>query len=377
MPSVAGLIFSNLHDKNITELTHLRTMAAVPFGCRYRLIDFALSNMVNAKITNISVITHYNYHSLMDHIGSGKDWDLARRSGGIKILPPFINAYANASNFLYNSRMEALQSVSHSLDFKEQYVVLSDCDAICNIDLSAMLDEHIENKSELTVAVHRVDIADHNPGSNIIYHADETGTVTGMDLYNPSLTGEQDIAMNIMITSTAHLHEMLLEASAHNHTSFLRDVIMNNIGKRNIRVYRHNGFFANIKSFADYFALNLELAANKAARDELFAQKNRPILTKIRNSPPTKYNGGSMVKNSLIADGCIIDGIVENSVLFRGVKVGKNTVVKNSILFQDTLTGKNVYLNCVVTDKNVVIRDGRVLSGHESMPFYIEKGKMI
>ena len=130
MAAVAGIIFSNLHDRNIPELTNKRTMASVPFACRYRLIDFALSNMVNADITNISVITHYNYHSLMDHRGSGKDWDLARRSGGIKILPPFITAYANQSNTLYNSRLEALLSVGHSLRFIEKYVVLSDCDAI-------------------------------------------------------------------------------------------------------------------------------------------------------------------------------------------------------------------------------------------------------
>lgn len=377
MPAVAGIIFSNLHDKNITELTHLRTMAAVPIGCRYRLIDFALSNMVNANITNISVITHYNYHSLMDHIGSGKDWDLARRSGGIKLLPPFINAYANATNTLYSSRLEALQSVSHSLDFSEPYVVLCDCDAICNMDIRAMIDEHIESGAEMTIAVSRMDTDSYNPGSNVIYHTDENDNITGVDLYNPSLTGEQNVSMNVMVMSTKFLHEMLLEANAHNYGSFLRDIVVHNIGKRRFRVHRHSGFFANIKSLADYFAINMELAADKGVRDQLFAQKNRPIFTKVRNSPPTKYNGECTVKNSLIADGCVIEGVVENSVLFRGVKVGKNTVVKNSILFQDTLTGENVYLNCVIADKNVVIRDGRILSGHETMPFYIEKRKMI
>ncbi len=352
-------------------------MASVPFACRYRLIDFALSNMVNADITNINVITHYNYHSLMDHLGSGKDWDLARRSGGIKILPPFINAYANQSNTLYNSRLEALLSVGHSLRFREEYVILSDCDAICNIDLNKMLDDHIKHGADITIAVKKVNADTYDCSSTIVYNTDVKGNITGLELYNPSLRGEQDVSMNIMIMSSSFLQEILLDASAHNYTSFARNVLAENVGKRKFRVYRHKGFFASVDSFNDYFALNLELAANKKSRDELFAQKNRPILTKVRNSPPTKYIAGAEVKNSLIADGCVIEGLVENSILFRGVKVGKNSVVKNSILFQDVFTGQNVYLNCVVADKNVAIRDTCVLSGHETMPFYIEKGKMI
>lgn len=377
MATVAGIIFSNLHDRNIPELTNKRTMASVPFACRYRLIDFALSNMVNADITNISVITHYNYHSLMDHIGSGKDWDLARRSGGIKILPPFITAYANQSNTLYNSRLEALLSVGHSLRFREQYVVLSDCDAICNIDLDKMIEDHIENGADITIAVKKINADSYDCSSTVVYKADGNGNINGIELYNPSLKGEQYVTMNIMVMSTSYLQELLLDASAHNYTSFTRNIIAENISKRKFRIYRHSGYFASVDSFNDYFALSLGLAANKQNRDELFGQKNRPIFTKVRNSPPTKYINGAEVKNSLIADGCIIEGIVENSILFRGVKIGKNTVVKNSILFQDTFTGENVYLNCVVTDKNVSIRDGRVLSGHETMPFYIEKGKMI
>ena len=135
--NAAGIIFSNIHDKNITELTRKRTMASIPFACRYRLIDFALSNMVNSGITNIDVIAHYNYHSLMDHIGNGKNWDLARRTGGIKILPPYITAYANVTNNLYNTRLEALKSVIHSIShITEDLVILSDCDVICNLDVA-------------------------------------------------------------------------------------------------------------------------------------------------------------------------------------------------------------------------------------------------
>ena len=138
--NAAGIIFSNLHDNNIAELTRQRTMASIPFACRYRFIDFPLSNMVNSGITNISVIARYNYHSLMDHIGTGKDWDLARRTSGIKILPPYITAYANASNNLYNTRLEALKSVIHSIrHIQEDLVVFSDCDIVCNIDVDKLI----------------------------------------------------------------------------------------------------------------------------------------------------------------------------------------------------------------------------------------------
>ena len=157
--SVVGIIFSNIHDKSIPELTRLRTMASVPFGCRYRLIDFTLSNMVNSGIKHVGIITHYNYQSLMDHLGSGIDWDLARRSGGIQILPPYITAFANTKNFLYTTRLEALKNIASFInECKEEYVVLSDCDVICNIDLNDVIEKHIESGADVTYVTKRVDL---------------------------------------------------------------------------------------------------------------------------------------------------------------------------------------------------------------------------
>jgi glucose-1-phosphate adenylyltransferase len=154
-------------------------MASVPFGCRYRLVDFALSNMVNSNISNISIITHYNYQSLMDHIGSGKDWDLARRSGGIKILPPYITAFANNINQLYRTRLEALKSVNSSISkIQDDYVVLSDCDVICNIDLNDMIRNHIENNADITMAVKKVNLDKHRAKLNVLIDSDENGKIT-------------------------------------------------------------------------------------------------------------------------------------------------------------------------------------------------------
>ena len=376
--SVAGIIFSNIHDANLPELTRNRTLASVPYGCRYRLIDFALSNMVNSGISNISVITHYNYQSLMDHIGAGKDWDLARRSGGIKILPPFITSFANNVNNLYNSRLEALKSVNYSVSkITDDYVVLSDCDVICNVDLNDMIKNHIENKADITMAVKKVYLDKLAAKRNVLVDSDENGRIIDVKVYPTSFEGYSDVELNIMVMSREYLQEVVLDSIAHNYTSLNKDVILRNITRKVFRVYRYDGYFASISSPEDYYRSNMDLLKDKNIRKQLFGEKNRPVLTKVRNSAPTYYSPDSKVKNSMIADGCQIFGEVENCILFRGVKIGKGAVVKNSILFQDTFTGENVRLNCVIADKNVVIRDNKVLSGDETLPFYLSKGKMI
>lgn len=376
--SVQGIIFSNLHDKNIPELTLRRTMASVPYAGRYRLIDFALSNMVNSGITSVSVITHYNYQSLMDHIGAGKDWDLARRSGGIKILPPYMTAYANQSNALYNSRMEALKSVNYSVSrFTSDYVVLSDCDVICNVDLNDMINDHIENNADITIAVKRVLLNKDAASRNVIIDADPEGRIVDINPYPTNVTGYRDIDLNILVINRDYLQSVVVDAIAHGYTSFNRDVIARNTARRNFRIYKYDGYFANIGSLADYYSHSMELLGTPENRDEIFGIKTRPIYTKVRNSAPTRYAESSVVKNSLVADGCIIDGTVENSIIFRGVKISRGATVKNSILFQDIVIGENVFLNCVITDKNVVIRDGRILSGHETLPFFVEKNRLV
>lgn len=376
--NAAGIIFSNLHDNSISELTKQRTMASIPFACRYRLIDFALSNMVNSGITNINVIAHYNYHSLMDHIGTGKDWDLARRKGGIKILPPYITAYANSTNNLYNTRLEALKSVIYSIkNLQEKYVILSDCDVICNLDMDELFRYHVQNNADITMVVKTVTKTQPSDVRYAIIKSDENNKITDVYTACPELNETYDECMHIWIMDKDLLIREVTNAIAHGYNSFNQDVLGRNIGRFNMQVYKHIGYSASISSFEQYFATNMELLKSEDIRNSLFAVEDRPIFTKVRNSAPTKYVGNSSVTDSLIADGCIIEGEVDNCILFRGVKIGHGAVVKNSILFQDTIVNDNVYLNCVVTDKNAVIRDGRVLSGHETMPIYIEKGRMI
>lgn len=376
--TAAGLIFSNIHDISIPEMTAERTMASIPFGGRYRLVDFTLSNMVNSGIDKVGIITHNNYRSLMDHIGNGKDWDLARRSGGIKILPPFIRTTANTANQLYTTRLEALKSVNPAISkITDDYVVLSDCDVICNIDLNDMINYHIANNADITMAVKRVNLTKEQANINVLVDSDENGVITDVQAYPTNFAGEADINLNIMVMSRQYLQEIVVDSIAHNYTSLTKDVILRGITRKSYRTYRYDGYFACITSPQDYYMSSMELIKDKNVRHELFGVKDRPVYTKVRNSAPTYYSPDAKVTNSLIADGCEIYGEVENSIIFRGTKIGKGTKVKNSILFQDTYTGENVMLNCVIADKNVVIRDNKLLSGDETLPFYLAKGKMI
>ena len=376
--TAAGLIFSNIHDSSIPELTRRRTMASVPFGCRYRLIDFALSNMVNSDITKIGIITHYNYQSLLDHIGTGKDWDLARRSGGIKILPPFITAYENAaSGRVYSSRLEALMGVMNFISrCNEDYIVLSDCDVVCNIDLKDVIYFHEKNGADITVVTKKLDATAHELNAHVmVVDADADGRIQDFVEYTGSENeqGEIDISTNIMVMRRTYLQDEVLNSMAHGYTSFYRDIIGKNKRKSKFMAYRYDGFYELISSMESYFKCSMQMLEPEV-REKLFCERNRPVLTKVRNSAPTKYTSDAKVTNSLVADGCVIEGEVENSIIFRGVHIGRGTVVKNCVLLQDTYVGEKAELNCVVTDKNVLIKDERHLSGHESMPFFIGKG---
>lgn len=376
--SASGIIFSNIHDNNIPELTRLRTVASVPFACRYRFIDFTLSNMVNSNIYNISVITHYNYHSLMDHIGSGKDWDLARRSGGIKILPPYITAYANNVNSLYQTRLQALKSVNYSISrITDDYVVMSDCDVICNVDFNDIIAYHQKTDADMTIAVKTMELTPENAKINTIFTSDDEGRVTDVIAYPTNFRGKADVSLNIVVMKTSYLQQIVLDAIAHDYVSLTRDVIARNMAHMNYRVYKYEGYFACITSFADYYSHSMNLLHSTEARESLFGVKNRPVYTKVRNSSPSYFSPTSIVKGSMIADGCYIEGTVENSIVFRGAKVGRDATVKNSIIMQDSIIGEKAFLNCVITDKNAVIRDGRMLSGADTQPYYISKGMLI
>ncbi len=367
--SAVGVIFSNIHDENIPELSRQRTMGSIPYGGRYRLIDFALSNFVNSGITTVGVITKNNYQSLMDHLGSGKDWDLARKTGGLVLLPPF---GATNSDGLYRNRLEALKNITGFLSRRnEDYVVLSDCDGVFRMDLSDVVDYHEKKQADITLVCHKETI---DSGLNYeVVKADENGRVTEVR-DNASVKGSNLFYINVMVINRPFLLSIIEDSVAHGYRSFHEDILQKNTKGLKIYAYEFKGYHVSVDSLSTYFKHNMELL-DKNVRDELFGA--RDIYTKVRDSAPSKFGSESGVKNSLISDGCVVEGTVENSILFRGVKIGKGAVIKNSIIMQDSVIGEKVITDCVITDKNVVIRDNRILAGCDVQPYFIPKGTMI
>ena len=377
MNNTAGIIFSNLNDNTLSRLTADRTVAAIPFACRYRLVDFSLSNMVNANISNISIVTNYNYRSLSNHIGSGKDWDLARRSGGINLVSPYQNANASIAK-LYAGHLEALKSMTNFInDLKEENIILADCDTIFNIDLKDVIRQHEESGANLTIITSKCKETWTSKTSRLLVKADESMKVIDLvmgDKYNP---GTPDVSLNVYVMKTLYLRKLLTESLARNYNGLTRDIMLREYRSGKYNIYRYNGYNAFVSSFRDYYNYSIELTINEKARNSLFGVRTRPIYTNVHNSNPAMYRDGADVKDSMIADGCIIEGAVENSILFRNVRIAKGAVVKNSIIFNGGIIGENANINCVVTDKNVVIGDNRVLSGHFTMPFFIGKNQRV
>ncbi len=366
--NIMGIIFANLHENLVSELTEVRIMGAVPYGGKYRLIDFPLSNMVNSGINKVGVITKSNYQSIMDHIGNGKAWDLSRKQGGLFILPPF----TDQSN--YSNRVSTLNSIRPFLENSTQeYVVVSDCDVICNIDFQDVCRKHLENGADVTLIYKRDQIPEklHDP---TVLSFDSKGKVTDVQINN-NITGSCSFYANMLFIKRELLMELIDSCISKNTLNFKRDIIQGEYKNLNFFGYELKGFSPVITSMSGYFNANMELMKEEV-RADLFNSDN-PIYTKVRDDMPTKYGLGSKVKNSLIANGCIIEGEVDNCVLFKGVHIGKGTKVSNCVIMQDTKIGADSNLSYVIVDKDVTVKDERTLMGYLSYPVYISKGSVV
>ena len=373
--SAAGIIFSSLNDNTLSRLTSYRTVAAIPFACRYRLVDFCLSNMVNANMSNIHIVANYNYRSLTEHIGSGKDWDLARREGGINIISPYQTAHSSHAK-LFSTHMEALISMKEYIDeFKEDYVVLMDSDHVLNIDIESVVKEHERTGAKLTLVTYAIDknYSSKNPRIMLSSVAGKISDIAMSAVYSER---HPELSLNLFVMQTEYLRRLIEEAQGYNLNS-LTGLILKNYKSENYRTYKYNGYVASVSSFLDYYKYSIDLTTNEEARDSLLNKKSAPIYTRVHNSSPVVYKSGARVENSMIADDCVIEGTVINSVLFRGVKVEKGAVVKNSVLFSGTTIATKASVNCIVTDKDVYVSNGVNLSGNENMPFYVQKGRKV
>lgn len=372
-----GIIFPNSYDKLVPELCSERLMASIPFASRYRMIDFLLSSMVNCGIDNIAVIVRKNYRSLMRHLGSGREWDLTRKNGGLNIVPP----YAEKTVKVYDGRVEALASVINFLkEQKEKYVIISDANIVASFDFNAMIAAHKTSGADVTIAYKKEEISDGfmnlepTTNSDLYYTLTlEDGRVTQIKT-NPKNTGAQNFSMNIYLIERELLIEKVQESFVRGHVYFERDILAPQLDTLKVYGYEYKGYTARINGMMSYYTENMKLLKDENL-DALFGKA--PVYTKIRDDNPTRYIGKAIVKNSMVADGCVIEGNVENCILFRGVKVGKGAVVKNSIIMQDTAIMSDADIDYVITDKEVTISSGKEVKGSDTFPIFVPAYKNI
>ena len=367
---VIGLLFANVRDRNLESLTSLRAAASVPFGARYRLIDFALSNLVNAGINKVGVITANNYRSLMDHIGSGKPWDLDRKAGGLFILPPY-STYDVGS---YHGSVGALGGAMTFLRrCKEKYVVLCDANIVINIDIKQIVKEHIKSGRDITVCYKNGDM----PANNLnllALNVEASGEISQICFCEEG-TPNQNYAIGIFVMDRELLMKLTVDAINKNLKHFSRDIIMANHGSLSMNGYKIESYAQLMASQNSYVKASMDLLRPEVRRD-LFV-KDRPVYTKSRDNMPTRYGVAAKVNQSLIGEGCVIAGEVKNCIIFRDVIVEEGAVLENCILMQGTKIGKNAKLKFIVADKNTTISEGVEMSGAPEYYSFIKKDAKI
>jgi len=359
-------------DIHINSLTEKRSIAALPFAGRYRLIDFALSNMVNAGITNIGVILKHNYSSLMDHLGSGKEWDLNRKNGGLHIIPPYI---ARNTHGLGEGSVDLLASaLGYISKSKQKHTILSKGNVVFNIDFDKVMDFHLEKNADITMVYYEEDTNKEAITNHTFLSVDDHGRVRDIEV-KPRRPKTNKIFLSVMLIEKGYLQYLVDEAIARGEQDIVRDILMKRSSKSNIYGYKFDGYVGDINSIQSYYDNSMHML-DVNVRKEIF-NPSRPIYTKIKDQAPTRYGGEASVSNCLIADGCIIEGQVKNSIVFRGVHIGKDSRVSNSIVMQDSIIQSGCELDYMVMDKEVTIRENGRLIGDIRHPIIISKGEIV
>ncbi|MCL2812138.1 MAG: glucose-1-phosphate adenylyltransferase subunit GlgD [Clostridia bacterium] len=376
MKDIMGLIYTGENDARLRELTQVRAVAALPVAGRYRVIDFPVSSMVNTGIRNVGVITQKNYHSLMDHLGSGKEWDLHGKNNRLAILPPFLT---RENIGVYNGLVDALQSNANYLHrCRQEYIILTTSHFIINTDFRDMMRFHAEKDADVTLlytndpAMRRV-----TQGSeSTFFTTDSNGRIVGMEI-DPTTPTREHTVIEVCLLKRELLLHLVDQAAANGQHEFMRGVLqpLINDGSLHVHGYEHKGRVWRIQSVQDYFQFNMDLLDSRV-RGELFS-RGYPVYTKLRDDMPTRYVGEAAVTNSLVADGCVIEGKVINSVVFRGVRIAKGAAVRNSVVMQDAEVEADAELDCCILDKQAVIRSKGRLIGPPAYPIVIAKGVVI
>jgi glucose-1-phosphate adenylyltransferase len=366
--NILGLIFANSNEKNLPDLTAYRTTGSVPFGGKYRLVDFPLSNMSNSGINNIGIVIKSNFQSLMDHVGSGAAWDLARRRSGLSILPPYGgHTFSNLVETIFNLH----GYIEHG---SEEYVLMTSSDCVYNLDYAKVAEYADKNKADVTILYTKHEVRQITDDFRCILEVYSTGKVEKI-MANPVSNDTCNLSVGAMLFKRSVLMSLVRQAMSESKYDFVRDVLQVALSRYSVYGYEVTGYCEIIGSVKDYYDANMKLM-DRDTRYKLFDYR-RPIYTKVRDDVPSRYGLNSHVTGSLIAQGCVINGTVENSIISKGVYIGHDAVIKDCIIMQDSVIGDDAQLSNIIVDKDVNVSRGSKLMGSANYPMYIAKKSVV
>lgn len=373
MKNIMGLI--NLHesDELLREITGYRPLGAIPFAGRYRLIDFILSNLINSGITNVGILAVGNSRSLMDHIRSGKEWDLARKKDGLFILPSLQTGQVQGA--FPNDLADFFNNLDYIKCSRQHYVLLAGSRMVCNINFEPVYRFHTEKKADITVLYKEYDSSDISRLTQAtMVETDSDGRVIDMEIC-PVNPRSNKLSLEMYLIDRQLLIDLIDASMSRGGTNVARDCFIKNLTNLKMYGYPFGGYLACVNSVQRYFEHSRELLNPEVWQELFFA--NGSIYTKVKDEAPAKYQQDAAVQYSLVANGSVIAGKVENSILFRGVKVHKGARVVNSIIMQKGEIGPGAVLENVICDKDVKITAGKRLKGELNHPVVIGKGTVV
>lgn len=365
-----GIVLAGGNSKRMRELSNKRAISAMPVAGSYRSIDFALSNMSNSHIQNVAVFTQYNSRSLNEHLSSSKWWDFGRKQGGLFVFTPTITA---ENSDWYRGTADALyQNLNFLKNSHEPYVVITSGDGIYKIDFNKVLEYHIEKKADITVVCKKMAESEDLTRFGQV-HINDEGRIVDFE-EKPMAASSNTVSCGIYVLRRRQLIELLERCAAEDRVDFVRDILVRYKNLKRIYAYKMDTYWSNIASVDAYYKTNMDFLKPEV-RDYFFKQYP-DIYSKVDDLPPAKYNPGAIVKNSLISSGCIINGTVENSVLFKKAYVGNNCVIKNSIILNDVYIGDNTVIeNCIVESRDTIRANTTYIGSPEDIKIVIEKNE--
>jgi glucose-1-phosphate adenylyltransferase len=355
-----GIILAGGNNRRMRELTEKRAVAAMPIAGSYRAIDFALSNMTNSGIGKVAVITQYNAKSLTRHLSSSKWWNFGRKQGGLFVFTPAITAESN--NWYRGTADSLYQNIDFLKHSHEPYVIIASGDGVYKLDYNKVLEYHVEKRADFTIVVK--DMKDRSEINRFgLVSMTDDNRVTNID-EKPLETNLSMVSTGVYVIRRRMLIELLEKAAEEDRHEFVRDILVRYKNLKKIYAYELKDYWANISTVNAYYKTNMDFL-KKDVRDYFFHQYP-DVYSKVEDLPPAKYNFGAHVKNSLISSGCIVNGTIENSVLFKKVYVGNNAVIKNSIILNNAYIGDNAYIeNCIVESNSTIKAESKFIGEHE------------